>query len=750
MGNVAIWKGKLAKILAQNGIELMSGACISDLGTIDPSATGFAAPVGSVGLSTTGAWNKFGALDTNWTPLSAPVIVWGYITGTLSDQADLQAELDLKANVADIGQPFGIAPLDGNSQVPLANIAPQAVERMVIVADQAARFALTTATAQDGDTVLQNDTGEMWFVVDDTNLGNASGYQVYKAGTASQVPFSGVTGKPTTLAGYGITDAALESDLLAHTGNTSNPHSVTAAQAGAVPTARTVNGHALSADVTVAAADVPLTKIGTPTYSTLQDMQNLFHSAGWVSGGGVTDNGNGTVNVAAGTGAIRTGATSTSPIAFFDWVANAALSLTDNANNYVYVTYNAGAPIIATSTSSPADALQNIMLALVYRAGTFLQINTTVKQTVGDHAALMVLYNQEVMPYSHASGAILGATGTRNISVTAGAFWEGLTRFTTSAFDSSAAGRFTYIRRNGSGGWTETATQSQINNTQYDDGSGTLATLTNTRYAIGWVYLETDSDIVVLYGQGDYTLAQAQAAAEPATLPPRLIAHGFLIGRVILQKSASSFTQVDTVFATTFATSGVTNHNDTANIQDAPNAVAGEHYHLNSAQATSVSGATDVNTGSTIVKRTALGKFNIGTIVFEAVTANRVPYVDGTNNLVESSVTPTELGYLSGVTSAIQTQLNALSTVVRAVSTSQTLLTTDGTLIASGTITLTLPPSSGLSGKVYRIKKTDSSATTVTLDGNASETIDGSLTLAINTQYEAIEIVTDGSNWYVI
>ena len=44
-------------------------------------------------------------------------------------------------------------------------------------------------------------------------------------------------------------------------------------------------------------------------------------------------------------------------------------------------------------------------------------------------------------------------------------------------------------------------------------------------------------------------------------------------------------------------------------------------------------------------------------------TLSTVPYFDASKNLVSSSVTPTELGYLSGVTSAIQTQLNAKGTV---------------------------------------------------------------------------------------
>ena len=43
---------------------------------------------------------------------------------------------------------------------------------------------------------------------------------------------------------------------------------------------------------------------------------------------------------------------------------------------------------------------------------------------------------------------------------------------------------------------------------------------------------------------------------------------------------------------------------------------------------------------------------------FDYATASTVPYFDASKNLISSSVTPTELGYLSGVTSAIQTQLN--------------------------------------------------------------------------------------------
>lgn len=75
-----------------------------------------------------------------------------------------------------------------------------ALERMVVVADDAARFKLTTATAQVGDTVKVTATNKMYLVKDDSKLNAEAGYEPYTAGQASSVPWSGVTGKPSTFA----------------------------------------------------------------------------------------------------------------------------------------------------------------------------------------------------------------------------------------------------------------------------------------------------------------------------------------------------------------------------------------------------------------------------------------------------------------------------------------------------------------------------------------------------------------------
>ena len=96
-----------------------------------------------------------------------------------------------------------------------------ALERCIVVPDDDARKALTVAKAQVGDTVKVTATGRMYMIVDDSKLNDDAGYVEYSAGSAANVPWSGVTGKPTTLGGYGITDAAAKNHTHNYAGSTS-------------------------------------------------------------------------------------------------------------------------------------------------------------------------------------------------------------------------------------------------------------------------------------------------------------------------------------------------------------------------------------------------------------------------------------------------------------------------------------------------------------------------------------------------
>ena len=71
-----------------------------------------------------------------------------------------------------------------------------ALERCVVVANDTARFALTTDKVQLGDTVKVTETNIMYFVKDEAKLDSEEGYEVYTAGTATSVNWSGVIGKP--------------------------------------------------------------------------------------------------------------------------------------------------------------------------------------------------------------------------------------------------------------------------------------------------------------------------------------------------------------------------------------------------------------------------------------------------------------------------------------------------------------------------------------------------------------------------
>ena len=86
--------------------------------------------------------------------------------------------------------------------------------------------------------------------------------------------------------------------------------------------------------------------------------------------------------------------------------------------------------------------------------------------------------------------------------------------------------------------------------------------------------------------------------------------------------------------------------------------------------------------------------------------------------------------------------------------------TTDYTLTASDTVILgnasggdvviTLPLATIASGYRFCIKKTDSSANTVSITCSGGNTIDGSTSAVISVQYLSITIVSDGSNWFII
>jgi hypothetical protein len=60
-----------------------------------------------------------------------------------------------------------------------------------------------------------------------------------------------------------------------------------------------------------------------------------------------------------------------------------------------------------------------------------------------------------------------------------------------------------------------------------------------------------------------------------------------------------------------------------------------------------------------------------------------------------------------------------------------------------------LPATLDCENRELTVKKIGTTAAVV-VDGNGSETIDGATTQTISSQYDAMHIICDGSNWWVI
>jgi hypothetical protein len=120
------------------------------------------------------------------------------------------------------------------------------------------------------------------------------------------------------------------------------------------------------------------------------------------------------------------------------------------------------------------------------------------------------------------------------------------------------------------------------------------------------------------------------------------------------------------------------------------------------------------------------------------------PEVDGAVDLGTSSYQWGEIHTTKGQVVGQKTLATTTDTLD---STDYVVLVDDDT--AAGAVTITLPAAASHTGRVYHIKKLGTTAN-VTVDGNASETIDGATTAILSKQYDSIKIVCDGTNWSII
>lgn len=221
-GGAAATSGQYVSGVTVSGHTVtVTKAALPSAATIAPKASGTAA----VGTSTKYAReDHVHPLQTNVataTKLATPRVI--AIAGAVSGSATFDGSGNVSINST--LNNFDASKITSGT-ISIDRLPKGALERLVIVANQTARFALTTNDVQEGDTVKQTDTGIMYFVVDSTKLNSEAGYSIYTAGAATSVPWSGVTNKPnilslgeTSTTAYAGDKGALNRSMLTSLGN---------------------------------------------------------------------------------------------------------------------------------------------------------------------------------------------------------------------------------------------------------------------------------------------------------------------------------------------------------------------------------------------------------------------------------------------------------------------------------------------------------------------------------------------------
>lgn len=315
---------------------------------------------------------------------------------------------------------------------------------------------------------------------------------------------------------------------------------------------------------------VTIDTIGSATYTQAQEAFQVGMSAGVASGGVITDAGGGSIDVSAIQAFIRSTDSHVGALFSFDLAAVAGIAIPSDSIRYIGVEYNAGSPQVISRALNNWNGHDEFALgAVVNNGGAELHIFSN-PQTNADIDADSSKRLYETDPLQRADrlgGLIVSETGTRNVAITQGTLYDRFNEFVIAALDTSGADTFDYYYRDGVGGWTRVAAQSQWDNAQYDDGSGTLQSLGGNKWGVHWIYIEADGDMLLVYGQAQFnTVSQAQAATSPSAVPLRIQAHGRLVGRIVFQEGQASAESFDSSFLVEFSGTGASSHTELTDI----------------------------------------------------------------------------------------------------------------------------------------------------------------------------------------
>ncbi len=337
------------------------------------------------------------------------------------------------------------------------------------------------------------------------------------------------------------------------------------------------NTYALSAHDQNASTIIIPSGIGTPTYDDIQDFINTTQSSGRISGGVITDGGSGTVNISELQGMIRAGTTLADPITYFKKTATTGLAVSAGTN-FILATWSSaggGSVVYSASATRPASGTYGtFVLGRVFYTGTNVEVQTTGQNIYDEYGRIQDRMLTKYGFMDRATGGTLSAHATPlRLTCSAGVWYTGNTQMTTA--DQT---QFNVWYKSGSATWVEGGLFTLFSEVfdgvgghklyeSYQNGNA-IATLGAGRYGVYWIFECPKGDLyVVMDSINTGSIATAQAATVPSSLPPYCVNWAKLVGRVIIKKSDTAFYSVESSFAQSFTLSSAVDHASLFNLE---------------------------------------------------------------------------------------------------------------------------------------------------------------------------------------
>lgn len=120
----------------------------------------------------------------------------GDVTGSTTESFNGSKNVTINTTISTINAEKLTGTIDANRlpEIPIEKIPAAALERLFVVDSQSAAMSVDV---QEGDVVQIGSGGPMYFCVSESASTFATKFKEFTAGSATSVPWSGVTGKPT-------------------------------------------------------------------------------------------------------------------------------------------------------------------------------------------------------------------------------------------------------------------------------------------------------------------------------------------------------------------------------------------------------------------------------------------------------------------------------------------------------------------------------------------------------------------------